>query len=82
MAKKGLLGLIIPTLTITAMGIGLIRSVQENYDQNRPGVVYYSHGKPILQRRFDTNEEFQKYLDSEQSKKEKEYYSKLNNSKK
>ena len=75
---KGLLKCIGTAVLVTAMGVGLIKSCQEDYDKGRPGVVYYVDGKPVIQRRFDTNEEFQEYLNSEKGKQEAEFYSSLN----
>jgi hypothetical protein len=72
MKKMGLLGIIGTTALISIMGAGL---VQDNYNNNRPGVVYMVKGKPVLERRFDTNEQFQEYLNSEQGKREAKFYS-------
>ncbi len=75
---NGLLKFIGTAVLVSAMGVGLIQSCHENYDKSRPGVVYYLDGKPVIQRRFDTNEEFQEYLNSERGKQEAEYYKSLN----
>lgn len=77
MAKK-LLNFFVGAVLFSAAGVGLIRSCHQNYDNSRPGVVYCVDGKPVIQRRFDTNGEFEKYLNSEQGKNEKECYEGLN----
>ena len=78
MKKSNLLGFIGTAVLISAMGVGLIKSCNENYNNSRPGVVYYVNGKQVIERRFDTNEQFQNYLNSEKGKWEAEYYSSLN----
>ena len=82
MTKNNLLSVLGATVLVAAMSIGLIKSCQDEYNNSRPGVVYYVHGKQVIQRRFDTNEECQKYLNSEKGKQEAAYSLGLNNSKK
>jgi hypothetical protein len=72
--KNGLLGIIGTVVLVSAMSVGLIRSCQDNYDKSRPGVVYLVKGKPVIERRFNTNEELKRYEESEQGKREVEYY--------
>jgi len=63
---------------LTAASIGLIKSCQNNYNNNKPGVVHYVNGKSVIERRLDTNEEVQIYLNFEKGKWESEYYPNLN----
>jgi len=63
---------------LAALGVGLIRSHQENYDRSHPGVDYLVDGELVLRRRFSTQEEFDAYLNSQQGKQEREHYSNLN----
>jgi len=80
MTKK-LLGIIASTVIFTAAAVGLIKSCQENSDASRPGVDYMVKGKTVIKKRFDTQAEFDNYLNSEQGKREAAYYMQLNSKK-
>ena len=69
--------LIIAGLAIL-LGLGVIGHCNKTNHDNKPGVRYYMYGEPVIERRFDTNEQLQEYLDSERGKQEAEYYSNLN----
>jgi hypothetical protein len=72
--KKGLLGIVGTAVLLSVIGVGLIKSFQDNYYGSKPGVVYMVNGKPVIERRFNTNEQFQEYLNSERGKQEAEFY--------
>jgi hypothetical protein len=78
MEKNSLLNMIGSAVIISTIGVATIKSFQDSYNASKPGVVYYVNGKPAIERRFDTNEEFHNYLESERGKWETEYYSSLN----
>ena len=77
-AIRSLLNIIGTGVLATFVGVSLIKSCQDNLHDSKPGITYFVHGKEVMDRRFETNEECQKYLNSEQGKKEAEYYSRLN----
>jgi len=79
--RNGLLSCLGTAVLVSAIGVGLIRSCQGNYDKGRPGVVYMVNGKQVIERRFNTNEQFQEYLNSKRGKQEAKYYSSLNKNK-
>ena len=91
MVRNGLLGVIGATLMLSAAGLigcnnshnvastnGNNNATSSNINTNRPGIVYYVNGKEVMERRFDTQEQFNHYHNSEEGKKEAEHYKSLN----
>lgn len=79
MGKNNLLSCITATAVLSLAGVSLVKSLVDGHYNSLPGVVYLVNGQEVMERRFKTNEEFQDYLNSEQGKKEQEYYSAMNN---
>lgn len=79
--KEGLLSIVLSGVMFTLAGTALVKSFVDNYYDNLPGVVYLVHGKKIMERRFKTNEEAQRYMESKEGKEEAEYYRRMNDSK-
>ena len=74
MTKNALLTDILATIIFGAAAVGAIRSCQKNSDASKPGAVYFIINGRVLERRFDTQEQFQQYIDSEKGRQEAEYY--------
>jgi len=77
--KMGLVGLIAGiSLMLGAVGVttlGLTRGFDSYLrHEGQPKVIYLIDGKEVIERRFKTNEEMHQYLDSEQGKREAEFY--------
>jgi hypothetical protein len=77
MAKHPILDAIILGTILSAVGISIVKSFNESYYNSKPGIVYMVDGKEMMERRFDTNEECQRYMNSEKGKQEADYYSSL-----
>jgi hypothetical protein len=81
MAKHPILETVVAGVVIAVAGVALIKSFQDNYYDNLPGVVYMVNGKKVIERKFKTNEECQEYMNSERGKQEAAYYLSLNKKK-
>jgi len=64
---------------LTLAVCAVIQNCHRNIDSRRPSIVYYVNGKPIITRTFKTNQEMRDYSESEQGRREAQYYTSLNN---
>lgn len=68
-------------LLLGVLGAATIKSFQDSYDSGRPRVEYYHQGKKVITKFFKTNEELKAYENSEQGKRDREYYSSMDSRK-
>lgn len=70
--------------SLTLIGVLLYQGITKGMDayvsmgEEKPRIVYFVNGKEVITRNFATNEEMQKYTESEQGREERDYYSSLN----
>jgi len=77
--RMGLVGSIAGGLiTLSAIGattLGAVKGFEFYLQQEaRPSIIYQIDGKPVIEKKFNSNEEMQEYTESERGIKEREFY--------